>query len=186
MIFSIVLLIVLIIVLSVSYIAYRMTFFADRSKTEDIYAMTPGMTEADFPKMKELVDRMAARPFEWVYITSDDGLKLAARYYHVADGAPVQIHCHGYRGTSGRDLSGGNMLSHEAGHNALVIDQRGCGKSGGHTITFGIKERYDVCRWIEYVIGRFGEDVKIILCGVSMGASTVPLSSRRLPMTIQR
>lgn len=174
---AIILVIILIIVFGVSYIAYRMAFYADRSKPEDIYERSPGMTDEDFPKMKALIDRMAAREFEWVYITSDDGLKLAARYYHVADGAPVQIHCHGYRGTAMRDFSGGNKLSHEAGHNALVIDHRACGESEGNTITFGIKERYDVRRWIDYVIERFGEDVKIILCGVSMGSSTVLMVS---------
>lgn len=160
-----------------SYIAYRMAFYCDRSKPEDIYERSPGMTDDDFPKMKALIDRMAAREFEWVYITSRDGLRLAARYYHVADGAPLQIHCHGYRGTSMRDFSGGNKLSHEAGHNALVIDERGCGRSEGNTITFGIKERYDVLDWIDYAICRFGDDVKIILCGVSMGSSTVLMAA---------
>lgn len=166
-----------VITLIVSYIAYRKAFYSDRREPRNIYKMSPGMTEEDFPKMKELIDRMLARDFEWVYITSDDGLKLAARYYHVADGAPVQIHCHGYRGTSIRDFSGGNKLSHEIGHNALVIDERACGRSEGHTITFGIKERYDVLRWIDYVIDRFGEDVEIILCGVSMGSSTVLMAA---------
>lgn len=165
------------VILIVSYVAYRMAFYSDRREPRDIYKMSPGMTEKDFPKMKELIDRMLARDFEWVYITSDDGLRLAARYYHVADGAPLQIHCHGYRGTAIRDFSGGNKLSHEIGHNALVIDQRACGCSEGHTITFGIKERYDVLKWIDYAINRFGEDVKIILCGVSMGSSTVLMTA---------
>ena len=174
------------IVFGVSYIAYRMAFYVDRSKPEDVYAMSPGMTEEDFPKMKALIDRMMTRECEWVYITAYDGIQLAARYNHVADGAPLQIHCHGYRGTSGRDFSGGNKMSHEVGHNALVIDQRGCGRSGGKTITFGIKERYDVRRWIDYAIERFGEGVEIMLYGVSMGASTVfMVSGMDLPVNVK-
>ena len=155
-------------VLTVSYVAYRMAFYSDRREPRDIYKMSPGMTEKDFPKMKELIDRMLARDFEWVYITSDDGLRLAARYHHVADGASLQIHCHGYRGTAIRDFSGGNKLSHEIGHNALVIDQRACGRSEGHTITFGIKERLDCLEWIKFVINKFGNNVEIILTGISM------------------
>ena len=186
MILMIVVILVAAVTLLVSYIAYRMAFYSDRSKPEDIYQRSPGMTDEDAPKMKALTDWMLAREFEWVYITSDDGLKLAARYYHMADGAPLQIHCHGYRGTSLRDFSGGNKMAYEVGHNALVIDQRACGRSEGNTITFGIKERYDVMRWIEYAIDRFGPDVKIILNGISMGSSTLlMLSGMDLPANVK-
>lgn len=58
----------------------------------------------------------------------------------------------------------------------MVIDQRAHGLSEGKTITFGIKERRDCLSWIEYSINRFGEDIEIILAGVSMGASTVIMS----------
>jgi fermentation-respiration switch protein FrsA (DUF1100 family) len=55
----------------------------------------------------------------------------------------------------------------------LVVDQRCCGRSEGRTITFGIREHRDCLRWLDFMLERFGPDVKIILTGVSMGAATV-------------
>jgi len=116
-------------------------------------------------------------PFEQIYITARDGVKLAARYYHFKDNAPVQIQFHGYRGNGVREFSGGFKMAREAGFNAIVVDERAHGKSGGHTITFGIKERYDCADWVDYACKRFGEDTPIILSGVSMGAATVLMAS---------
>lgn len=177
MIILIILAVLIAISLIVAFVAYRMAFYEDRKRPEDIYQRMSEMTDDHFEKMKIMVDAMEARNPERVYITSDDGLRLSARYYHVADGAPLQIHCHGYKGTASRDFCGGNKLSKAHGHNALVIDQRCHGQSDGKTITFGIKERHDVKLWIDYAVERFGPDVQIILCGVSMGSATVLMTS---------
>ncbi len=58
-----------------------------------------------------------------------------------------------------------------------MVDQRAGGLSEGHIITFGIKERYDCQRWAWYIAERFGNDVPIILTGISMGAATVMMTS---------
>ena len=63
------------------------------------------------------------------------------------------------------------------GQNTLVVDQRSHGKSEGHTITFGIKERFDCLSWIQYANERFGAQIPICLAGVSMGAATVLMAS---------
>lgn len=115
-------------------------------------------------------------PFEDVTITSHDGLKLAGRYYHVAEGAPLEIQCHGYKGNATRDFCGSWKIAKEAGRNVLLIDERCHGRSEGHTITFGILERQDVLNWIGYANRRFG-NVPILLSGVSMGAATVLMAS---------
>ena len=67
-----------------------------------------------------MIDRINAVPYEPVSITSFDGLKLNGRYYHVRDGAPVNICFHGYRGTPSRDFSGGAMLVLERGTGMLI------------------------------------------------------------------
>ena len=124
-------------------------------------------------------------PYEAVSITSHDGLKLTGRYYHVADGAPLEIQCHGYKGNALRDFSGAWQIAKAAGHNVLLINQRCHGGSEGKTITFGILERQDVLGWINYANHRFG-NVPILLSGVSMGAATVLMvSGMELPENVK-
>jgi fermentation-respiration switch protein FrsA (DUF1100 family) len=127
--------------------------------------------------MLQLIAALDARPFETVSITSHDGLRLTGRYYHTADGAPLDIAFHGYHGHALRDFCGGSCISFAQGHNLLLVDQRAHGDSEGNTITFGVKEKYDCIDWVHFVISRFGNDVKILLGGVSMGASTVLMAS---------
>ena len=116
-------------------------------------------------------------PYEKVTTISRDGITLAGRYYHVKDGAPVSIIFHGYRSNIGTDCNGGYYLSVKNGYNVLVVYQRGHRESGGKTITFGVKERYDCLDWIAYVNERFGEDTPILLMGLSMGAATVLMAA---------
>ncbi len=124
---------------------------------------------------------MQEYPSEPVSIRSYDGCMLYGRYYHSADGAPLQILFHGYKGSPYIDCSGGTHLALKAGHNALVIDERSHGRSEGNIICFGIKERKDCLCWAQYAAKRFGADTPIILSGLSMGAATV-LMAADLPM----
>ena len=59
----------------------------------------------------------------------------------------------------------------------LLPDQRAHGYSGGHTITMGVKERYDARDWAVWARSHFGPEVPIFLMGVSMGAATVVLAA---------
>lgn len=163
---------------------YRTTFChsAKEKRNADPYEVPRGRQyQAVGEKMRSLVRELAELPFERVEITAFDGTLLVGRYYHVRDGAPVQIQFHGYRGMALRDFCGGNKLAREMGQNTLLVDQRANGQSGGHTITFGVKERRDCLYWIRYVSERFGADTPIFLSGVSMGAATV-LMATELPL----
>ena len=164
-------------ILLISYLSYRKAFYSSPKTrpTTHLLPDNPQYKKAN-PIIRECIAEMEKVPFEQVYITSFDGTKLAARYYHISDSAAVQIQFHGYRSTAVRDFSGAFLLAQKMGRNTLVVDQRASGKSGGNTITFGIKERYDCLEWIKYVINRFG-NVPIMLTGVSMGAATVLMAS---------
>ncbi len=160
-----------------SYVAYRMAFLTDREAQEKGYQVPDRYTEEEGKTVKGLMDELRAIPYKDVWVRSHDGLKLHGKYYHVAEGAPLEIQFHGYNGNTIRDFCGGNKIGREAGHNTLVVDQRAHGMSEGETISFGIKERYDCLDWIDYSIRHFGKDVKIILAGVSMGAATVLMAT---------
>ena len=154
-----------------------MAFYNNRKGIGDFYFPKQEKYQVYRPFMKQLVEEQKTIPFEEIYIEGYDHKKLFGRYYHVKDGAPIQIQFHGYRGTGIKDFCGGNKLSREYNHNEILIDHRGHGSSQGSSICFGVKEKYDVLSWINYTIERFGKDCKIILAGVSMGAATILMSS---------
>ena len=165
------------VVLLALWLTYRMAFFSDRGPWTDPYAISPdGEYQARREEMLELIGELADRPCEQVSVTSHDGLRLTARYYHTADGAPLDIAFHGYRGHALRDFCGGSRISFALGHNLLLVDQRAHGESEGHTITFGAKESRDCLDWVNWANARFGCP-EIALFGVSMGAGTVLLAT---------
>lgn len=166
------------IILIISRFCYRLAFYSMNEKEQDIYTIPPGKQyEAVADRILELIHEVDQLSYELISITARDGIHLVGRYYHFKDGAPVQILFHGYRGNGRREFSGNNRIAAKLGFNVIVVDERAHGKSGGHTITFGIKERYDCLDWANYASERFGPDTPIILTGVSMGAATVLMAS---------
>ena len=159
------------------WVTYRIAFYSPVGQQNDPY-MVPGEAQylQYYDETCRLIDELKARPCERVSITSRDGLVLTGRYYHVADGAPLDIGFHGYRGTALRDFCGGSCISFAQGHNLLLVDQRAHGESEGKTITFGAKEQMDCLSWVHWANGRFGCP-EIALFGVSMGAATVLLAA---------
>ncbi len=174
----IVIAVIIVLVLCTAYITYRITFHSPNAAQSDFRNLPPGeQYEERKDEMLALVDALAPVPYEPVSITSRDGLRLAGRYYHVAKGAPVDIGFHGYRGNAVRDYCGVSWISMEAGRNLLLVEQRAHSLSQGHTITFGVKERYDCVDWCRWAVDRFGADVTLTISGVSMGAATVLMAS---------
>ena len=62
----------------------------------------------------------------------------------------------------------------------------GIALSKGKYITFGINERKDCWKWIDYISERFGTEHEIFLGGLSLGASTVVMASGKpLPAQVK-
>lgn len=179
---------VTLVVLLVSFICYRMAFYAERKEA-------PPPDRIDIPQgeiyepyresMEKWTRQTRSMPHEQMQILSFDGLTLQGKYYEFAPGAPIELMFHGYRGTAERDLSGGVQRCFKLGRSALIVDQRCSGGSEGHVITFGIHEHKDCLSWVEFMLHRFGPEVKVILTGISMGASTVLMAAgKKLPENV--
>lgn len=111
---------------------------------------------------------------EEVWIKSRDGLNLKGYYLkNENSNGKVIILCHGYRSFPYFDFSASAKFYYEEGFDLLFIVHRTHLESDGKYITFGLKERYDLLEWIKYVDTRHNGKTKILLAGVSMGASTV-------------
>ena len=163
-------------VLLIAYVCYGMAFFAQRHKnapSDGIGIPEDEIYEPFRKPMEQWAREVRAMPHEAFSIKSFDGLTLWGKYYEYAPGAPIELMFHGYRGSAERDLSGGVQRCFQVGRSVLIVDQRCSGKSDGHVITFGVKEHRDCLSWISFMVKHFGPDVKIILTGISMGASTV-------------
>ena len=171
-----------VLVLLIAFICFFMAFFVPKHGPVaiDDYTIPDGeIYEPYRESMVKWMKEVRAMPHEDFYITSHDGLKLHGRYYEYAPGAPIELMVHGYRGNGDRDLCGGVQRCFKLGRSALVIDQRASGESEGKVITFGVKEHLDCRAWAEFMAEHFGPDAKIILTGISMGASTVLMAAAK-------
>ena len=163
--------------LIVLFVLFFLVFYAPR-RPEPEFPLPPGAAyEPYHPWMIEGMKRLRAYPHETFTIRSHDGLTLSGRYFEFAPGAPMEIMFHGYRGSADRDLCVGMDRAFALGHSCLIVDQRTTGGSGGRVITFGLREYRDCLRWVDFVVDHFGNDARIILTGISMGASTVLLAA---------
>lgn len=175
---SLIVLLIIISILAVSYVTYRITFMRHRRGEADPYKNVDDPEYSQYNEyIKSLIERISGEPYEDIYITSNDGLRLRGRLYHRDPTSPICMMVHGYKSSPMRDCCGGAVDALDLGYNLLLIDQRAHGLSEGKTISFGIMERYDIRLWIDELIRRYGEGCKIVLTGTSMGGATVLMAS---------
>ena len=166
--------------LIISYICFRMAFFVPEKIIigPDDYPIPDGeIYEPYREQMAAWMKEIRALPYRELTTVSHDGLALYGKYYEFSPDAPLEIMFHGYRGSAERDLCGGVQRAFSLGHSALIVDQRAAGHSGGNVISFGANESKDCLRWATKVNEVFGTKTKIILTGISMGASTVLMAA---------
>ena len=162
------------------WICYKIAFYSPERKRKQAGQSTPPEAAVYRPyaeAMNKMIQDVRQLPCQEVSIKSYDGLTLRGRFFEYAPGAPIELMIHGYRGNSERDMSGGVLRAFRLGRSALLVDQRGCGRSDGNSICFGVKEHRDCLDWVNFTVEHFGEDVKIILTGISMGAATVLMAA---------
>lgn len=143
--------------------------------TEDLRIFKTDETEEEKKqKVKWLKDNSKE-----IYIKSLDKLKLCG--YEIRNKKQSDtwiIAVHGYMG-KGLDMVPCIQKFIEMGYNALIIDQRAHGNSQGKYRGMGYLECKDLKEWIKFITNKYKKS-KIILYGVSMGATTVLMETGEL------
>jgi dipeptidyl aminopeptidase/acylaminoacyl peptidase len=109
---------------------------------------------------------------EEVVITADDGIRLSAWFIPRA-GAPGLILLHGYPAEKADLLPLAAALHRDFA--VLLVDLRYFGGSGGHMTTLGLRERSDLRRAVDFLIGRGISRVGVF--GFSLGGAVALLAA---------
>lgn len=131
---------------------------------------------------------LMAQPLEAVQVTARDGISLKGHYLACEEpGKRLVICLHGYTSNGLSNFCAIAQYYQSMGFDMLIVDHRAHGASEGDYAGFGILDRFDCLKWIEYAIARFGEDTDILLHGISMGASTalMTLGFENLPVQVK-
>lgn len=156
---------------------YRRTMKRGKAKTERTMKMAGTDWNQYMPLIEARKEAMLAQPHEDVYKRSGDGLQLHATYFPRDKKEKMVICFHGYTSQGMSDYIGLSDYYMKRGYSMLLVDERAHGQSEGEYIGFGCLDRIDACAWIDWAISECGEDVQILLHGISMGAATVLMAS---------
>ncbi len=156
---------------------YRRTMKRNKAKVERTMKMAGTDWSQYMSFIEERKAEMLAQTNEDIYCQSEDGLKLHATYFPGREEHKVVICFHGYTSEGMSDYIGLSGYYLSKGYGMLLVDERAHGKSEGEYIGFGCKDRWDALKWIEWVIQKCGQEVQILLHGISMGAATVLMAS---------
>ena len=117
------------------------------------------------------------KELEIVEITAPDGTALVGRLYKNKKAKRTVIAMHGWRSSWSKDFCLIYEFLFNNDCNVLFAEQRGQGGSGGDYMGFGLTERFDCLEWINWVNGTDMKKLPIYLMGISMGATTVLMTT---------
>lgn len=156
---------------------YNIALKRSTAKKERTMKMAGTDWDAYMPMLQERKERFLNQPRKDVYIKSGDGLKLHATFLPNQNAKKVVIGFHGYTSQGMSDYIGLSDYYLKNGYAMLLPDARAHGESEGTYIGFGVEDRWDAIKWINWVISECGKDVQILLHGTSMGGATVLMTS---------
>ena len=155
-----------------------------RKASEDEAEDVDGMRRSEL--LDETKDWVEAHHPDRIHVRSYDGLKLTARLIRAReDQKKAAILVHGFRSEPEWDFGGLVQFYHEEGYHVLLVDDRAHGESEGNILGFGWLDRRDVVSWAHQLVLLFGDDVQLILHGVSMGAAAVMMASGEYDLPAQ-
>ena len=180
---GILLILLLILALATPHLIFNFVFSRPSRSTKipSYYVDTPHykVSRAGMKIMKTL-------PNDDVYLTSRDDLKLHAYLFPVEENKKkFVIGVHGYRSYSRPEYAPYIEFYRSLGYNMLLPDDRAHAPSEGDYIGFGVLDRLDCIDWAKYLVKTYGEDIEILLHGVSMGGATVLSASGEEDLPVQ-
>ena len=126
--------------------------------------------------------------YEKHYINSDRGEKLTGYLMKSEKESKAYVFCaHGYRSYGKKEFCGVAQFYLKNGINVFFPDHVASGESEGTHCTFGHYETIDCLKWLCYMNETFGNDIVLMLHGVSMGCATVTMMGARaeLPSNVK-
>lgn len=117
---------------------------------------------------------LSEQNFEEYVLVSDTGKNLKG-YLLKADKPSKKFlfSSHGYRSCGKGECRHYAKYYHDKGFNVFMVDHQAAGESEGDYIGFGYHEYKDCLKWLSFLIENYGDDIEIVLHGVSMGSATV-------------
>lgn len=164
--------------MGISYLTYREIFARNANIPRFINEASKKKAKKKNPasagKKDERVEWMHAQQFTEYSLKNERGQMLKAFYLEAAEKTDRFVLCsHGYRNQGKGEFRFITKFYHDNGFNVLLVDHVAEGDSEGKLISFGHHESVDLKLWLQFLIDRFGEDIEILLHGVSMGSATV-------------
>ena len=166
---------------SAAFCIFEKVFRGNSEQAEEIIAQARANPDPNVQMRVHTLDRMQTMPHDRLTRRSEDGILLSARYYPNGESKRVAVLVHGWRSAPWWDYGGTFELLYRSGYAVLAVSQRALYESEGRYVTYGVREKDDILGWVRLLLERYGSDLSIALCGVSMGATTVLLASGEKP-----
>lgn len=180
--YSILLIVLSSLALLFALVVYIMFKFAFARPKKQAALKDPNLIERQKLREKNNKVLFALEPKDMSLITPD-GLTLRAWYLPAEK--PTKrfvIFSHGYTCNGPDEFSHMMPLYHEKlGFNCLYPDHRGHGRSQGKYMCFGTFDNKDIRLWVDKLINKFGDNIEIVIHGISMGAATAMLVNEADP-----
>ncbi len=115
--------------------------------------------------------------YEDVSYPSRDGVRLAGWFIPGKDSDRAVVLCHGM-GADRTDMLDFALALHDGGYSVLMSDFRGHGASGGYTVSYGPKEKWDIVSGVDFLKREHPDKSKHVFgVGWSMGAASLVLAA---------
>lgn len=162
----------------ISYLTFREVFYRDAPVLPMISKITNKKMAKDAPPAApdEREVWFGNQSFEEYTLQDSNGNNLRGYLLRAEQPSDVYVFgSHGYRSSGKGEFSLMTKFHHDAGRNVFIVDHQASGESEGKYIGFGYYEYRACMKWLSFMLDTFGNDIQIILHGVSMGCATVML-----------